>query len=110
MVKIKVVSPVLLFSLAIALITILIVVVLQTKLPPQVPLFYGAAEGEAQLVPTWGLVIPSAFSLLVVVANTALLSFTKQEFIQKVLIFSAFVVTLFSTVTTIKIILLVGSL
>ena len=110
MVKIKVTSPVLIFSLVIAVVTILAVFILQTKLPPQVPLFYGAAEGETQLILSWGLVIPSTFSILVVIANSALSTFTKNEFTKKVLIFSALVVTLFSVITTIKIIFLVGSI
>ena len=109
MAKIKIKEPVLIASLVIAALTTLIVVLVQKKLPPQVPLLYGAAEGESQLVNSWALLVPSLFSVLAIIVNGAISSLTKDEFIRKILIFSALVVTLFSIVTTFKIILLVGS-
>lgn len=97
------------FSFFAALTTLLLVVFLQKKLPPQVPLLYGAAEGEGQLVSSWGLTIPSLVSILVIILNAALASFSKDDFARKTLVLMALVVTLFSIVTTLKIIFLVGS-
>lgn len=95
-------------SLALALATIAFVIFFQGKLPPEVPLFYGAAEGEAQVAPSWMLILPSAFSILAIIVNFFLASLTRDEFIKKVLVISALIATLFSVVTTFKIIFLVG--
>lgn len=91
-----------------ALGTLLAVVLLQKSLPPEVPLFYGAAEGEAQLISSWGLTIPSIVSILVVFVNATLASLLKDDFTKKILVLMATVVTFFSVVTTFKIIFLVG--
>ena len=96
-------------SLGLAAFTLAMVLVSQKRLPPEVPLFYGRAEGEAQLVASWGLVIPSLFSVFVTSANLAIASILKDDFTKKVLVLSALVVALFSVVTTFKIMLLVGS-
>ena len=109
MVKIKLTSPYLIASLGLASAMILIVFALMGTLPPEVPLLYGAAEGEAQLVSSWVLAAPGAFSILVVLINSALLGLTKDEFTKKVLAVSALIVTLFSAVTTLKIIMLIAS-
>ena len=109
MVKIKLTSPYLIASLGLASAVILIVFALMSTLPPEVPLLYGEAEGEAQLVPSWFLAAPGVFSILIILVNSALLGLTKDEFTQKVIAVSALIVTLFSAVTTLKIIMLVAS-
>lgn len=96
-------------SLALALATLTFVLIFQKKLPPEVPLLYGAAEGEGQLVSSWGLVIPSAVSVLVTLLNAAVASLSEDDFTKKTLVLMALVVTLFSLVTTFKIFFLVGS-
>lgn len=96
-------------SFIVALGTLFAVIFLQKRLPPQVPLFYGAAEGETQIVPSWALIVPSLISLFVVIANSALASFLKDDFIKKTLVLVATVTAFFSVVTTFKIIFLVGS-
>lgn len=96
-------------ALAVAVTTLLLVILFQGKLPPQVPLLYGAAEGEGQLISSWGLVIPSAFSILIIVVNSILASFMADDFTKKTLVIMALVVTLFAIVTTLKIFFLVGS-
>lgn len=103
-------SPILIFSFFVAVLTVTIVLALQGSLPPQVPLFYGAPEGEAQLVPSWELIIPGVFSIVVVFINSMLSTFTKDRFTQQVLVISSLIVTLFSAITTLKIILLVGNI
>lgn len=95
-------------SFILTLVTIAFIVFFQGNLPPEVPLFYGAAEGEAQLASSWMLIIPSVFSIFTILINFILAAFVGDEFIKKVLVISALIVTLFSVVTTFKIILLVG--
>ena len=95
-------------SLLLAFATGTFVLLFQGNLPPEVPLFYGAAEGETQVAPSWMLIFPSVFSILTIVGNFFLTFLTSDEFIKKVLVISALVVTLFSVVTTLKIIFLVS--
>lgn len=89
--------------------TVLFVIFLQKKLPPELPLFYGLAEGEEQLTTSLGLTIPGVVSFLIVVTNFLIVLILKDNFLQKTLVLTAFVVSFFSLVTTIKIVFLVGS-
>ena len=88
------------------IVIILIILLLQGFFPPQVPLLYGLPEGEAQLVSSLSLTIPSLVSLLVIAINIFISYFLKEEFFKKVLIITAVGLTIFSTTTTIKIVLL----
>lgn len=88
---------------------IILIVILRNMLPPQVPLFYGLAEGEAQLTPTLGLAIPSVTSICIVLINSLLMALVKDEFLKRILVYSSLAVTILSAITTIRIILLVGS-
>ncbi len=90
------------------IIVILIVLILQNFLPPQVPLFYGLPEGEEQLVSSLMLIVPSAASLLILVINLSISYFLKEDFFKKILVITAIGITIFSLVTTIKIILLIS--
>ena len=92
----------------ISLVVIVLVVILQKALPPQVPLFYGLPKGEEQLAPSINLIIPSLLSLAIVVVNSSILLIIEDDFLQKVLVFTAVVCVFFSTITTIKIFFLVG--
>ncbi|MEJ2441565.1 MAG: hypothetical protein P8Y06_01440 [Patescibacteria group bacterium] len=85
------------------------VVLVQIFLPPQIPLFYGLPEGEAQLAPSLSLIIPSLVSLVIMITNITISYFLKDEILKKFLITTAIGVSIFSIVTTIKIVLLVGS-
>ncbi len=96
-------------ALGVNLVILLIVVVSQRFLPPQVPLFYGLAEGEEQLAPSLALAIPSTVSILIIALNVFISSLAKDIFLKRTLVLAGVVTTIFSLVTTIKIILLVGS-
>jgi hypothetical protein len=97
-------------ALFINLAVIILVIVFQGFLPPQVPLFYGLAEGEEQLASRIWLILPNLISLLTMIANLFLASLNKKdEFTQKILVFVAIAVTFLATVTTVRIALLVGS-
>lgn len=89
------------------IVVIVIVLVLQTFLPPQIPLFYGLPEGEEQLTSSLILIIPSSVSLLILAANVSLSYFLKEDFLKKILVITALGITIFSLVTTIKIIFLI---
>ncbi len=94
---------------AISIATILLVLIFQKILPPQIPLFYGLPRGEQQLAKTQALVIPSLLSLTVIIVNYTLSLFIDDDFIKKALVFTSIVSVFFSTITTIKIFFLVGS-
>lgn len=96
-------------ALGVNLLTILVVLISQRFLPPQVPLFYGLPQSEDQLVSSLGLVIPSVVSILIILANSSASSLTKNDFIKKTLVLSSLFATILSVVATIKVILLVGS-
>lgn len=102
----------LLTALIISVLTLIAIVVLikANILPPEVPMLYGSPEGDAQLVNNWFLVIVPTVSLLFLFINTALVYFTKDEFLKKSLSVASLLLALMATVTTIKIIFLVGNL
>ena len=90
-------------------ITIISVLVLGRRLPPEVPLYYGLPEGEDQIVLQVQLIIPSVLALIILIVNSITAFFLKNEFLQQTLVLAGLVAAFFSTITTIKIILLVGS-
>lgn len=96
-------------TLAVNIFILTIVLLIHGLLPPVVPLFYGKATGENQLASSWLLTLPSVLSLSILLVNTILSNLTKDVFLKKALILTAMVVTFFSVVTTVKIILLIGS-
>ena len=83
-------------------------VVLRKFLPPVVPLLYGRPTGEGQLVPTLGLLIAPAAALLITAINLLLNLSTKDDFLKKVFAASALVISIVTTITVIKVMLLVG--
>ena len=103
-------KPYLIFAFGLTAFSILIVLLAKTKfLPPEVPLFYGEAQGEAQIGKSLGLTIPSLISLFIIVINLLISFIVKDEFLKRVLILASLACAIFSTITTIKIILLIGS-
>lgn len=96
-------------SLSLNAVLIVIVLLLGRYLPPQVPLYYGLAVGEEQLAYRWALIIPSLVSLFILLLNVILSLLIKNDFLKQVLVISGVLVTFFSLVTTVKIVLLVGS-
>ena len=90
--------------------TIVFVILFRNNLPPEVPLFYGSPRGQDQLSPELGLLIPSLISITIVFVNTTLAHLTKDDFLAKTLIVASFIAILFSTITTLKIVFLVGSI
>jgi uncharacterized membrane protein len=96
-------------SVVLVILNLLFVVLVQTSLPPEIPLYYGLAQGYEQLAESLELTIPTVISLFIIIANVFLASLAKKKFLQQALVLAAFAVTVFSTITTIKIIFLIGS-
>lgn len=89
--------------------TAIFVLLAQGKLPPQVPLFYGLPQGESQLTRPIFLLIPTALSSAVILANQFLARLVKDEFLKKAFVAAGFASAVFATITTFKIIFLVGN-
>ena len=70
-------------SFGLSIINLTLVIALQKYLPPQVPLFYGAAEGEEQLTSSLGLIIPASLSIILILLNSLLSLFLESNFLQK---------------------------
>lgn len=99
--------------LAAFLVNFLIVILslaLKGKLPPEVPLFYGAAEGQEQIAASGLLIIPPIISSLFIAVNLLLSYILEDEFLKKTLILAAISTSLLAATTTIKIFFLVGSI
>jgi hypothetical protein len=90
------------------LLVVAAVILLQSKLPPEIPLFYGLPDGEKQLAPTLALVAPNTTALIVTVVNSLIAAKIGNDLIRKALVASSIAATFLATVTVIKIILLVG--
>lgn len=97
-------------AFVIDILTIAFVLVVQPKLPPQIPLLYGLPQGEAQLTGPLGLFIPTGFSLIFIAINLFLSGFTKDDFLRKVLAVTSLAVAVFAAITSVKIAFLVGQL
>lgn len=96
------------FSIGLNVLTVLVVLIFKKEIPPIVPLLYGRAIGESQLVNLPGLLIAPGVSLFITILNLFLSSMTQDLFLKKVYVATAFLVSLLTTITVIKIIFLVG--
>ncbi len=90
------------------LLVILGILLLQSHLPPVVPLFYGLPYGDEQLANTWALIIPPLVALAFIGANIFISKTSKEEFIKQILVGLTIATTALSTITVVRIILLVG--
>lgn len=96
-------------SFVVNFVVILFVLGVQRWLPPQVPLFYGMAEGEGQLARSIYLFTPAIAAITVTVVNIFISLAVKDTFIKKTLIVAGLAATFLATITVIKIVFLVGS-
>ncbi len=97
-------------SLIINFTIIIFSLLIQKRLPPQIPIFYGLPQGEAQLSSPIGILIPSVSSLIFVLLNLFLINIIKDEFIKKVLVVAGLTTAVFASITVVKIIFLVGQI
>jgi len=91
------------------ILNIITILLLQNFLPPEVPLYYGLAKSQEQLTTSIGLVAPGIVTLGVTILNTFLAYILDNDFLKKILVLSAFSVSIISFIATIEIIFLVGS-
>lgn len=79
-------------------------------LPPEIPLYYGATIGNEQLGSSLEIILPTIISLTIIIVNLSIAYLSKELFIKKVLTVTALSCLVISSITTIKILLLVGNL
>lgn len=96
-------------SLVLNIVTIALVLLVKNRLPPEVPLFYGRPIGGEQLGTSISLTIPGLVSLFIVLMNLGIATFLEDDFLRKTLILAGVASVFFSTITTFKIVFLVGS-
>lgn len=94
--------------LVIDVVLISLILLFGDKIPPEIPLFYGAPRGEEQLSTNTNLILPSLLSIAVIIINSSISLILENEFLKRVLTTSALAVNIMTIITTVKIILLVG--
>ncbi|OGM73970.1 hypothetical protein A2382_04785 [Candidatus Woesebacteria bacterium RIFOXYB1_FULL_38_16] len=92
------------------LVVVILILLIQGKLPPSIPLFYGQASGNDQLVTKLYLTIPSLGAICTIIIGNLLKKSTKDIFLHQILLGTMVTTTILSLYTTLKIILLVSAL
>ncbi|MEK7169054.1 MAG: hypothetical protein AAB778_03515 [Patescibacteria group bacterium] len=103
-------KPLFITSIVVSFLFILLGLVGQLVLPPEIPLFYGLPKNSEQLAPSLFIVIPSLISLLITVINAVISINIDGIYLKKALAFASISVCLLSAIATYKIIFLVGSI
>ena len=88
--------------------TLAFVIIIQNHLPPQIPLFYGLPKTEEQVATSISLVIPGILATSIILINLLISQITNDDYLKKILILTGVVSAFLSTITTLKIIFLVG--
>lgn len=95
-------------ALVINLLTAVLIIAIRSLLPPVVPLLYGLPAGAQQLVKTPFLLIVPLIAQLITLGNILLTLTTKDIFFKKTLVVTSIFISILSTITIVKIILLIG--
>lgn len=104
-------TKILLGSLIFNTVIITLVLLFLHRLPPQVPLFYGAPSGEDQLANNILLILPNSLAAVFNLINILLLKITNSDnFLKKTITGIGIITTALATITVIKIIFLVGNI
>jgi len=96
--------------LIISITTIIFGLLAQLILPPEIPLYYGLPETPEQIAPSMFIVLPSLISIFITIINAAISTKIHDNFLKKTLVFASISVSILATITTYKIIFLVGSI
>ena len=96
------------FSVVINVASAALIIGLIKLLPPIIPVLYGLPTGESQLLPTLGLFIVPTVALAITIANFFVGYMVKDKFSLKILIAVSTLASILSTITVVKIVLLVG--
>jgi hypothetical protein len=91
-------------------VTIIFLLAVQGRLPPEVPLFYGLPQGREQLAKPIFLILPSLISIVIITANLFMIRFLKDDFLKKVILAAGAGTALFACITSVKIAFLVGNI
>lgn len=88
---------------------LIIIIWFYNRLPPEIPIFFSRPWGAAWLSGTSSIFILPLFSLLTLLTNYFLAIFyhQKKQILSEILVVFAFIVSLFSTVSLLKIISLI---
>lgn len=100
----------LLFSIMtnVLVITAVLILIYFKRIPPQVPVFYGSPEGQDQLAANWLLILPALSSTVFLGANSLVSYLLDDDFLKKILIISGITTMILSTITTAKVLYLIG--
>lgn len=97
-------------TIIISTVTILLGLIAQIILPPQIPLFFGLPQTKSQLAPAIFIILPSAISILFTLLNIFISIKTHDNYLKKVMAFSAITVSIMASITTFKIVFLISSI
>ncbi len=97
------------YLLIINLVLIGVLILIRDYLPSEVPLLYGKPYGIEQLVPKLALTVPPVISCVVIIVNEVLSRFIKNAFLKQLMFGTSVMVTILTTITVVKIVLLVGN-
>jgi len=97
------------FSLFICFGVIILSLISRFFLPPKIPILFGLPQTDKQLAPSFFIILPSAIAILITIINALLAINIKSIFLKKALMFATISVSMLATITTLKVIFLVGS-
>lgn len=97
-------------SFILNLIVIVLGLLSQFILPPEIPLLFGLPQTTEQLTPSIYILIPSITSLVISIVNPLIAINIEGSYLKKALAFSTFLIAILSSIATFKIIFLVGSI
>jgi len=100
----------LIVSFTLNLIMIIIGLLAQFILPPEIPLLFGLPQTAEQLIPSVYIILPSIIALVISFLNSLIAINLDGQYIKKTLAFSTVLISILSTIATLKIIFLVGSI
>jgi len=89
---------------------ILFILITQSLLPPEIPLFFNKPSGDKQLAIKLYLTIPAFISLSISFVNLIIIKISTNKFLQQTLLGTSIAVTALSSITILKIFLLVANL
>jgi len=97
------------FSIFLFVGQIVLIIWFYNQLPPQIPLFYSRPWGESWLASSSSIIILPLFSIITLLTNyfLALYLYSKKILLSHLLVIFGFIISLFSTISVLKIISLV---
>lgn len=84
-----------------------IIIFISSKLPQQVPLYYGLPRSDRQLATPVSLILPISIASLFITSNAIIAYFTKTRFLKNLLVIGGFFTALLAIITIVKIIFLI---